>query len=504
MNEIQNLFGTAQPTNQSAATIVRKILIRQCGDRDYSAQECIWIVLGFSFYSSSRSFVILNLSHDAYLPIDINSREAEDHTARDSEKTYADRLVDFGIARRRGHPGLNADQEHENRTRTERQEAEQMSMFNFFGVYYKRSRNDVWSKYVKRPIVRAFPCLSLRSDVSAEKNERFFELQLKLHVPWHTNFEQHLNPDRRPWAEIYRIHSHQILNLINLDEIEIEDSDDEFENEDPHNFDDIDLHEWMIYARMLPENVLSQAELGLREQDNIDWTATFANYDIQQLRTFTRNLQEEHRSTNDDFAMPDVTFSEEQRKVLDVVSAQIHFLRTGVRTEQFRQSVVIQGKAGSGKSTLIKAIKAVLNQELGPDSFVVMAPTGAAAANIKATTLHSTLKINVNRQLQNLSPASLQPMQEDLHNCRFVIIDEISLLGCTLFKKVDLRCREAKGVHDLPFGGMFFFSSRRFETTVTEIINYYRPILKLYFTNFSTEKRHAKCGNIGIRKDLEI
>lgn len=59
--------------------------------------------------------------------------------------------------------------------------------------------------------------------------------------------------------------------------------------------------------------------------------------------------------------------------------------------------------------------------------------------------------------LRLLSNATLQALQEDFANCQFVIIDEISLLGCILLRKVDLRLREAKGVENVPFGGMFLF-----------------------------------------------
>uniref|UniRef100_A0A8D9E7N4 ATP-dependent DNA helicase n=1 Tax=Cacopsylla melanoneura TaxID=428564 RepID=A0A8D9E7N4_9HEMI len=45
-----------------------------------------------------------------------------------------------------------------------------------------------------------------------------------------------------------------------------------------------------------------------------------------------------------------------------------------------------------------------------------------------------------------------------MEHCHFIIIDEMSMLGCSLFKKIDLRCREAKPLKaSQPFGGMFLY-----------------------------------------------
>jgi ABC-type cobalamin/Fe3+-siderophores transport system ATPase subunit len=46
------------------------------------------------------------------------------------------------------------------------------------------------------------------------------------------------------------------------------------------------------------------------------------------------------------------------------------------------QLTIVHGKAGCGKSTVIKAITSRLNETLTKDSFLLLAPTGAAAQNI--------------------------------------------------------------------------------------------------------------------------
>lgn len=68
-------------------------------------------------------------------------------------------------------------------------------------------------------------------------------------------------------------------------------------------------------------------------------------------------------------------------------------------------------------------------------------------------TIHSSFSISVNKNLNNISSRTLQRLQNDFLNCKFLIIDEMSLVGCTILGKLNLRCKSIKAV-DQPFGGM--------------------------------------------------
>ena len=87
--------------------------------------------------------------------------------------------------------------DYNQRTLMDREKVQQMSMFEFFGCYYRRTKDSPWSKFITRPIVRVFPDLFFRND-SLDDNEHYFELQVKLHVPWIDDFKQNLNPNQLP------------------------------------------------------------------------------------------------------------------------------------------------------------------------------------------------------------------------------------------------------------------------------------------------------------------
>lgn len=101
---------------------------------------------------------------------------------------------------------------------------------------------------------------------------------------------------------------------------------------------------------------------------------------------------------------------------------------------------------------------AKLFEQLGGNSFRLMAPTGAAAVNIGGATIHSSLSLGISKEFKKMGDEQLTKFQDDMRPCHFLIIDEMSMVGCSLLKKIDLRCREAKPQHcNKPFGGLFLY-----------------------------------------------
>jgi energy-coupling factor transporter ATP-binding protein EcfA2 len=64
-----------------------------------------------------------------------------------------------------------------------------------------------------------------------------------------------------------------------------------------------------------------------------------------------------------------------------------------LKTQRQIQLTIVQGKAGCGKSTLIKSMTARLTETLGSQSYLLVAPTGSAALNINGNTIHSALHL---------------------------------------------------------------------------------------------------------------
>lgn len=130
----------------------------------------------------------------------------------------------------------------------------------------------------------------------------------------------------------------------------------------------------------------------------------------------------------------DITLSAEQQALLQVM-------------EGTKQHIFVTGKAGAGKSVLLRRFRETTSKRV-----VVAAPTGIAALNVKGQTLHSLFKLPP----QLYRKGSLTPntrLYSLLKRIDTLVIDEVSMVRADLLDAVDERLRKAFR-NDLPFGGI--------------------------------------------------
>lgn len=136
------------------------------------------------------------------------------------------------------------------------------------------------------------------------------------------------------------------------------------------------------------------------------------------------------------------TFSEMQKAAYDIVNH--HFQDNS--NDKDPMSLIIIGQAGTGKSYLIKALHNLLQGKCA-----VTTTTGKASYNIRGITIHSLLKLPIGtRGNKDLTGQSLSRIQENLTGIEYVLIDEYSMLGQTLFGWIYKRCKQATGCQVLP------------------------------------------------------
>ncbi|XP_030019133.1 uncharacterized protein LOC115439438 [Sphaeramia orbicularis] len=124
--------------------------------------------------------------------------------------------------------------------------------------------------------------------------------------------------------------------------------------------------------------------------------------------------------------------------------------------------VFVTGGAGTGKSHLIRAIQYEAGRLLStlcdqPDAISVLltAPTGVAAYNLSAVTIHHALSIGKQVSLPYipLGEDKLNSLRAQLSHLQILIIDEISMVDHNLLAYVHCRLRQIKQSGDFsPFG----------------------------------------------------
>lgn len=134
--------------------------------------------------------------------------------------------------------------------------------------------------------------------------------------------------------------------------------------------------------------------------------------------------------------------------------------------EYTNQNIFLTGKAGTGKTTLLKQIR-----EQASKKMVIVAPTGVAAMNAKGTTINSFFQLPPGSffpgqiSLENLQSGflSIDSVVSNLSYSRdklslfndleLLIIDEISMVRCDLLDMIDAILRSVRS-SQAAFGGV--------------------------------------------------
>jgi ATP-dependent exoDNAse (exonuclease V) alpha subunit len=124
------------------------------------------------------------------------------------------------------------------------------------------------------------------------------------------------------------------------------------------------------------------------------------------------------------------------------------FKATIERMENSSENLFITGRAGTGKSTLLKYFRATTKK-----SVVVVAPTGVAAVNVQGQTIHSFFKFGIHPTIDKMR--SINGVGGLVYkNIDAVIIDEVSMVRADLFDCVEKFLRFNGKDPKKPFGGV--------------------------------------------------
>lgn len=114
--------------------------------------------------------------------------------------------------------------------------------------------------------------------------------------------------------------------------------------------------------------------------------------------------------------------------------------------------LLVYGSAGTGKSTLIRAVV-----EAKRGKVLVAAFTGLAADNVGGSTIHRLIRVGTN-PIRFRNNAQIPLLDEDriqvLRKAELLVIDEISMVRVDLLDALDWSLRRNLGKETKPFGGL--------------------------------------------------
>ena len=113
----------------------------------------------------------------------------------------------------------------------------------------------------------------------------------------------------------------------------------------------------------------------------------------------------------------------------------------------------IGGMGGTGKTQVLKALVEFFRVKNESHRFVVVAPTGSAAALLAGSTYHYMFGINDNID-DRISNVQLAQVKSRLEGVQYVFLDEVSMLSCRDMYRISARLARIMNESETPFGGM--------------------------------------------------
>jgi ATP-dependent DNA helicase PIF1 len=118
--------------------------------------------------------------------------------------------------------------------------------------------------------------------------------------------------------------------------------------------------------------------------------------------------------------------------------------------EHSHKNVFITGKAGTGKSTLLKYFRDNTRKNV-----VALAPTGVAAVNVKGQTIHSFFRFKPDITPDSVRSIRIRKSKREIYEkIDALVIDEISMVRADLLDCVDGFLRLHGKEKNSPFGGI--------------------------------------------------
>ena len=109
----------------------------------------------------------------------------------------------------------------------------------------------------------------------------------------------------------------------------------------------------------------------------------------------------------------------------------------------------IGGMGGTGKSQVIKALSHFFLLRKETYHFIIVAPTGTAAALLRGSTYHSMFGIN-----EHMSSTKKGHIKEKLSGVEYVFLDEVSMLSARDMYRINAQLAKVFDWADIPFGGL--------------------------------------------------
>jgi uncharacterized protein DUF6570/helitron helicase-like protein/PIF1-like helicase len=158
---------------------------------------------------------------------------------------------------------------------------------------------------------------------------------------------------------------------------------------------------------------------------------------------FERKFHVEGLSNAIDDIVEKFSLNSDQERAFRIISNHA----IGTDMEQLR--MYLGGMGGTGKSQVIKALSSFFEARHEAHRFIIVAPTGTAAALLGGSTYHSMFGIN-----DRMTSNKIGHVKARLNGVDYVFFDEVSMLSARDLYRINAQLAKVFGISDVPFGGL--------------------------------------------------
>ncbi|XP_074656877.1 uncharacterized protein LOC141910064 [Tubulanus polymorphus] len=465
---LEHTRAEAADNNQSAKQAMKSLGSTYLHNREVSAQEAVYRVCNLKMKQGSRKvqFIptgdnIIKLSK----PLSVLQSKSADHDLTDDDVWMT------GIVER-----------YQNRPDDE--EFEQMCLAQFCSEYRILAKSQVnnssialknESGYIRKRTNTAPAVVRYARFSKTKQPEKHYQTSLQLFLPYRQ--DEQLKPPGFETFEVFYETGHVCLGSAPLTAVKhIVDKHRSWFEADIETFD---MAQEMLntndeyedaWAQIAPECEHERHEAIAESQPNTHDDNENDPNDIPDLQYTAEKkspgnyaIENSNAALSKDAAWKLIrSLNNQQKEVFYKLRQWCIDIRNGHNPKPFH--IFLTGGAGTGKSHLIKAIKYEASRILAPTAenpddvtVCLTAPTGVAAYNIGATTIHNTFAINIGAKLPYvpLSDDKISELRVKFNSLQIVIIDEISMVDHKMLGYVHGRLRQIKQCPDYsPFGNV--------------------------------------------------
>ena len=331
------------------------------------------------------------------------------------------------------------------------------------GNEFKLSDGKILYKRTKSKILRSVG-YSLLSD-----SENFYREQLMLYIPWEDD-EKNILGDCQTYKERYEQLKDDIRPLqqkfqSNAKAVEVAKQQVQNDRVSEDAWDQVAPQAQNLESCQQENNTDSRANAAFQPVDE-----KHKNYDIGLDMGLPSKSDVSHtpltnRISDDEYSDLVRNLNSRQKEFFYHILNWIKTKCSGSLSSCIPFYYFLSGGAGVGKSRCVLAIYYALVRYLNslpgenPDKVKVLltAPTGKAAYNIRGATLHSAFHLPASQSFDNYMPLDhgrRNSLRTILAGLRVLIIDEISMVGSSMFGYINQRLKEIMGCDSKEFGGV--------------------------------------------------